>query len=590
MGFFFRRFAIACATTALLFLVYRQLALRTEPLPLNETSSSLITSPVQWKELPQRYPVSSMIPLPKGTPLPIPRIQHKFGVETENNKEERLQRQAAVKEAFVHSWKGYKKHAWLQDEVTPLSASYKNSFGNRGATLVDSLDTLLIMGLEDDFELALRAIRNIDFSTTAEPVLNIFETNIRYLGGLLSAYDLSEAKHRVLLDKAVQLGDMLYGAFDTPNRLPITRWDWVNGALQEDQEAPMSALSAEIGSLSLEFTRLTQLTGDGKYYDAVQRISDLVEKQQNSTAIPGLIPITVSPVDNDLTAYKAFTFGAMSDSLYEYFPKEYMLLGGREPQYRALYEHAINAAKKHMFFRPLNPQNQDILISGNVHRSSLGMVKLDPEAQHLACFAGGMVGIGAKIFNRTDELDVARKLVDGCIWAYDSTPTNIMPETFHVVPCEDPLDCDWSTERWHRGVLQQRVLGSHRDAPQIIKEDGLLPGMTKIEDKRFLLRPEAIESVFILYRITGDSALQDAAWRMFTAITNATETAVAHSAIEDVTVSKAQWTTKIDECESFWMAETLKYFYLIFSEPGFVSLDEYVFNTEAHPLRRPQAK
>ena len=63
---------------------------------------------------------------------------------------------------------------------------------------------------------------------------------------------------------------------------------------------------------------------------------------------------------------------------------------------------------------------------------------------------------------------------------------------------------------------------------------------------------------------------------MFTAITNATETAVAHSAIEDVTVSKAKWTTKIDECESFWMAETLKYFYLIFSEPGLVSLDEYV--------------
>jgi mannosyl-oligosaccharide alpha-1,2-mannosidase len=43
----------------------------------------------------------------------------------------------------------------------------------------------------------------------------------------LSAYDLSEGKHHVLLEKAVQLGDMLYGAFDTPNRLPITRWDWV---------------------------------------------------------------------------------------------------------------------------------------------------------------------------------------------------------------------------------------------------------------------------------------------------------------------------------------------------------------------------
>lgn len=227
MGFFLRRFAIAFTITTFLFLAYHQLALRNEPLPTNGTSSSLITSPVAWKDMPQRYPVSSIIPLPTGSALPIPRIQHHFGTETENNKEERSKRQAAVKDAFVHSWEGYKKHAWLQDEVAPLSAGYKNNFGNRGATLVDSLDTLLIMGLEADFEAALRAIANIDFSTTAEPVLNVFETNIRYLGGLLSAYDMSEGKHHVLLEKAVQLGDMLYGAFDTPNRLPITRWDWV---------------------------------------------------------------------------------------------------------------------------------------------------------------------------------------------------------------------------------------------------------------------------------------------------------------------------------------------------------------------------
>lgn len=176
----------------------------------------------------------------------------------------------------------------------------------------------------------------------------------------------------------------------------------------------------------------------------------------------------------------------------------------------------------------------------------------------------------------------------GCLWAYNSTPTNIMPETFHVVPCDDPDDCKWDIDRWHRGIMDQNVHDT-KDADKIIEEDSLQLGMTKIGDRRFLLRPEAIESIFILYRITGDSALQDAAWRMFTAITNATETQVAHSAIEDVMVEDASSTKKLDECESFWMAETLKYFYLIFSEPGVVSLDEYVFNTEAHPLRRPRA-
>jgi mannosyl-oligosaccharide alpha-1,2-mannosidase len=79
-----------------------------------------------------------------------------------------------------------------------------------------------------------------------------------------------------------------------------------------------------------------------------------------------------------------------------------------------------------------------------------------------------------------------------------------------------------------------------------------------------------------LYRITGDPSLQDAAWRMFEAIDNATRTEYAHSAIADVTIPKGQETEKLDQCESFWTAETLKYFYLIFSEPDIVSLDAYV--------------
>ena len=92
----------------------------------------------------------------------------------------------------------------------------------------------------------------------------------------------------------------------------------------------------------------------------------------------------------------------------------------------------------------------------------------------------------------------------------------------------------------------------------------------------FSHRPEAIESVFVLYRITGDPTLADSAWRMFESITNSTLTSIAHSAIADVTVPQGQETQKLDQCESCWMAETLKYFYLIFSEPDLMSLDDYV--------------
>ena len=61
----------------------------------------------------------------------------------------------------------------------------------------------------------------LNFTSSVNEELNVFETTIRYLGGLLSAYDFNGNK--ALLSKALELGDMLYAAFDTPNRLPITR-------------------------------------------------------------------------------------------------------------------------------------------------------------------------------------------------------------------------------------------------------------------------------------------------------------------------------------------------------------------------------
>ena len=221
-----RRIIVLFVSTTLIIIAFRQLGTRNSlPLPTS-TSSNRITNPVEWKNVPLRHPVSSLSPLPTGSPIKIPKIQHKFGIETEHNKAERKQRQEAVKKAFLHSWQGYKQQAWLQDEVTPVTGGFKNGFGQRAATLVDSLDTLFIMGLEEEFEQAVHAIKKIDFTTAAVQRLNVFETTIRYLGGLLSAYDLSKGKHSTLLHKAVELGDMLYAAFDTPNRMPVTRWDW----------------------------------------------------------------------------------------------------------------------------------------------------------------------------------------------------------------------------------------------------------------------------------------------------------------------------------------------------------------------------
>ena len=82
-----------------------------------------------------------------------------------------------------------------------------------------------------------------------------------------------------------------------------------------------SALLADIGSLSLEFTRLSQLTKDSKYFDAIQRITDHFVAQQNSTMLPGMFPVNVNPGAASFTLDYTFSLGAMADSMYEYLPK-----------------------------------------------------------------------------------------------------------------------------------------------------------------------------------------------------------------------------------------------------------------------------
>ncbi len=82
------------------------------------------------------------------------------------------------------------------------------------------------MGFKEDFEQAVKAAETIDFTTTEADFINVFETTIRYMGGFLAAFDVSEQKYPTLLAKAVEVGELLMSCFDTPNRMPISRWDW----------------------------------------------------------------------------------------------------------------------------------------------------------------------------------------------------------------------------------------------------------------------------------------------------------------------------------------------------------------------------
>jgi mannosyl-oligosaccharide alpha-1,2-mannosidase len=607
----------------------------------NGLDSSASSDVIHWSKLPQRFPVpsESLIRLPSGKPKPIPKIQAQFKSENAAAKQGRIAKLDKIRSVAKKSWDGYKKYAWLHDELKPQSGTFRDPFANWGATLVDALDTLWIMGLKDEFEEAVQAVGKIDFTTTTRADIPLFETTIRYLGGLVAAYDLSDKKYKTLLDKAVELAEVLISAFDTPNRMPETYYYWRPDFASQSHHASQRVVLAEIGSLSMEFTRLAQLTGEHKYYDAIARITDNLEEFQNQTLLPGMWPTyldvsgcgkkyidmpsqkpqkplkapdgyldseattdaesaapspteKLSPEGNkyiplelpspvlftsdldekspvakedsivsgetgkahiptsdlpspdtkkniplelpepvllisDLgvagsgtkedaivpgtagkgqikdwrrkrqldidesespnisldsedatptpsaeptkpalpecipqgftsgTGYgrEEYTLGGMSDSTYEYLPKQYLLLDGQVEKYRTMYEQSMDVVKKHLLFRPMLPGGEDILFSGKLNvPSNTDATKvgdLTAENAHLTCFAGGMFGMGAKIFDRPEDLEIAKKLTEGCIWSYSMTPTGIMPESFEAAPCENKHECAWNeTAYW----------------------------------------------------------------------------------------------------------------------------------------------
>ncbi|KAI1378531.1 glycoside hydrolase family 47 protein [Hypoxylon crocopeplum] len=524
-----------------------------------------------WSKQPFRYPISDYTPLPTSRPLPLPKVQYAFTTDTSSEgaaREEVLgSRRAEVKDAFIKSWTSYKNVGFGYDELMPVSGKGRDApgFGGWGATLVDSLSTLWIMDLKDDFYEAAAAAVTIDWADTRDTSCNFFETTIRHLGGLLGAYDLS--LETALLEKAIELGDMLYMAYDTPNHMPGFWLDF-DDAKNGEQVAGNHEPSASVTSSSLEFTRLAQLTGDDKYYDAINRVTLVLDEWQNKTALPGMWPTFFDFAQLQLNSDSSFTLGALADSLYEYLPKTFALLGGLEPVYEKLYRGAMDVVIQNLLFRPKTPNQDDILFSGNVYVSSDTGPHLTAEGQHLACFVGGMFGLGGKLFNIPEHLEIGEKITRGCVWAYDAMPTGIMPEIFNLFKCPTLDPCPWDEDEW------QNEANTH-----------LTRGFKNARDPRYLLRPEAVESVFLMYRMTGNPEYQDMAWRMFQAIRNATETDLAFSSIQSV---RDIDTVKTDSMESFWLAETLRYLYLIFSSPDLINLDEYVLNTEAHPLKRPR--
>jgi mannosyl-oligosaccharide alpha-1,2-mannosidase len=530
-------------------------------------------SSFDWSSVDFTYP-------PKLTPkLPAPvakrpRIQHRFKADSKDVAAIQNQRRKKVKKAFGRSWASYKRRAWMKDALKPISGDFVDQFSGWAATLVDSLDTLWIMGLRDEFYEAVEAVATIDFGISTTTTVNTFETCIRYLGGLLAAYDLSG--HDALKEKAIEVGDLLYAGFNTENRMPVDFIDFDVAKNGSGLTVEPHVVSASPGTITLEFSRLSQITGDDKYYAAVSQVMDVFHHGQNDTKLPGMWPMYVSMAGKDVVSGHQFSIGGNADSLYEYLPKAHALLGSADAssqKYEAMARTFMDTAIRSLFFQPMIPEGYDILISGNCDVLENGP-HLDPESEHLSCFIGGLYALGGRLFDSKEYLDIGAKLARGCAYAYRSFPTGMMPERYNMAMCPGSdrfAYCPWNETHFAAEASKRPEYKSH-----------LPKGFTTAKDPRYILRPEAIESVFILWRITGDSWWREVAWDMFEAVAKATETPYANAAVLDVTVLGSE---KEDYMESFWLAETLKYFYLCFADTDLISLDEFVLNTEAHPFR-----
>ncbi|KAG9508411.1 Mannosyl-oligosaccharide 1,2-alpha-mannosidase IB, partial [Fragariocoptes setiger] len=441
-----------------------------------------------------------------------------------------------------HAWDGYTRYAWGYNELRPISKEphYGSVFHGEkmGATIVDGIDTLFIMGMHDKYMAARNWIeQNLDFASF-NGELSVFETNIRFVGGLLSIYALT--KDQMFLAKAVQCAQKLLPAFDTPSGIPRA---FVNMRTGDSRNADWTfggAILSEFGSIHLEFAYLSYATGDPIYLEKVSRVRRTVKMAtpRDDGLYNNYIDVSTGQW---LTSKVHVSMGGLGDSFYEYLLKAYVQSGKRDVEALHLYNDAIRALERKLIFT----SNQSRLVYFGEYVDGSVVHKMGT----LACFSGGMLAMGG-MHQETAELrnhyirlgaEIARTCRESCVRANAS----IGPEAFVFTK-----------------AVEARAY--------------------RVDDKAYLLRPEILETYFYMWRYTHNPTYREWAWDFAQALDRYCRVEAGYSGLRNV--YDPNYRNLDDVQQSFFLAEVLKYLYLIFSDDQLLSLDDWVFNTEAHPL------
>ncbi len=282
-----------------------------------------------------------------------------------------------VRSEMRWAWRNYRDHAWGKDQIKPIVGGFESfSLKNHhlGLSLVEALDTLWVMGLDDEFRDGVEwAKANLEFDVDGE--VSVFETSIRLVGGLLSAFHA--CGDPALLPKARDLADRLLPSFAaSPLGIPHRYINLKTGALRGPVTNP-----AETGSFIPEFGFLSRATSDDRYRAAAKRaVVSMFERRSKL----GLLADSIDCMSGEWKSRRA-TIGPPSDSYYEYLWDGWDLLGDRDCL--AMYRACTAAILNHQTLR-----RGANLWFANVDFET-GM-PLDSEQDELGSFYGGLLAQG----------------------------------------------------------------------------------------------------------------------------------------------------------------------------------------------------
>ncbi|KRX45113.1 ER degradation-enhancing alpha-mannosidase-like protein 2 [Trichinella murrelli] len=441
-----------------------------------------------------------------------------------------------VKRIFLHAYDSYIQYAFPFDELKPISCAGMNSWGSFSLSLIDSLDTLIIMGNYSEF----RRVANIiidGFDSCADVNVSVFETNIRVIGGLLSAHILSKTANMELEDGwpcqgpllrlAESVASKLLPAFKTTTGMPYGTVNLRHGVCENETSI---TCTAGIGTFLLEFGTLSRLTGNYTYERAALNALQQLWNHKSSIGLVG------NHIDVQTSMWTA-TDAGIGGGVDSYF--EYLVKGGALINSESLLKH-FNEYRK-VIDKYMNHQDWFPWVSMYSGQLSLAVF------QSLEAFWPGLLTL-------IGDVGAARRIM---------------------------LNYDL-----------------------ILSQYGMTPEFYSIHkmeaDKRsgYPLRPEVAESLMYLYRETEDPMLLRMGASIIEAIESSSKTTCGYATVYNVADHSIE-----DRMESFFLAETTKYLYMLFDPDNaihdisgekfviygphgkcVINSGGYIFNTEAHPV------